>query len=219
MGLLKKAKDQYLQDDFYKKVMDAPKAFKNFEIADGFICLNLHDQMVWCMPDIQVGERHLQESIINQVHSLLAHLGARKTLSYLHEYVWWPVMVSDVTTFCASCTTCQQSKPANQKPYSLLNSLPVPARAHRCQLCWATARIKGQRWHLRLVFQSPVATDEKNQQPNWTATDLDRTTVARPGGHVIRLVVVAVTQAKVKDWLQPVATSLLCNQFKLSRKI
>lgn len=111
MGLLKKAKDQYSQDDFYKKVMDAPKAFKNFEIVDGFIRLNLHDRTVWCVPDIQVGERRLQESIIDQAHSLLAHLGARKTLSYLREYVWRPAMVSDVTTFCASCTTCQRSKP------------------------------------------------------------------------------------------------------------
>ena len=71
----------------------------------------------------------------------------------------------------------------------------------------------------RLVFRSPVATDEKNRQPNWTATDLDRTAVARPGGRVIRSVAVAVTQAKLKDRLQPVATGLLCNQFKLSRKI
>ena len=70
-----------------------------------------------------------------------------------------------------------------------------------------------------LVFQSPVATDEKNRQPNWTTTDLDRTAVAHPGGRVIRSVAVVVTQAKVKDRLQPVATSLLCNQFKLSRKI
>ena len=37
-------------------------------------------------------------------------------------------MVSDVTAFCASCTTCQQSKPPNQKPYGLLNPLPVPAK-------------------------------------------------------------------------------------------
>ena len=55
-----------------------------------------------------------------------------------------------------------------------------------------------------LVFRSPVATDETNRQPNWTATDLDRTAVAHPGGHVIRLVAVAVTQAKLKDRLQPV---------------
>ena len=37
-------------------------------------------------------------------------------------------MVSNVTAFCASCTTCQRSKPPNQKPYGLLNPLPVPAK-------------------------------------------------------------------------------------------
>ena len=98
MGLLKEAKDQYSRDSFYKRMMDAPKAFKNFKVADGFIRLNLHDRTVWCVPDIRVGDRRLQESIIDQAHLLLAHLGARKTLSYLREYVWWPMMVTDVPT-------------------------------------------------------------------------------------------------------------------------
>ena len=80
MGLLKEARDQYSRDSFYKRVMDASKAFKNFEVADGFIHLNLHDRTVWCVPDIRVGERRLQESIIDQAHSLLAHLGSQKTL-------------------------------------------------------------------------------------------------------------------------------------------
>ena len=35
-------------------------------------------------------------------------------------------MVHDVNAFCISCTTCQRSKPPNQKPYGLLNPLPVP---------------------------------------------------------------------------------------------
>ena len=69
----------------------------------------------------------LHKMIIDQVHSLLAHLGSKKTLSYLREYVWWDTMVHDVATFCASCTTCQCSKLPNQKPYGLLNLLSVPS--------------------------------------------------------------------------------------------
>ena len=126
--LLRKAKDQYSKDPFYKQILDSPKAFKNFELVDGFIQLHLHNHTVFCVPNIRVGDRRLQEAVIDQAHSLLAHLGARKTLSYLHEYVWWNSMVSDVTAFCASCTTCQRSKPPNQKPYGLLNPLPVPAK-------------------------------------------------------------------------------------------
>ena len=36
-------------------------------------------------------------------------------------------MVHDVATFCTSCTTCQWSKPLNQKPYGLLNPLSIPS--------------------------------------------------------------------------------------------
>ena len=35
-------------------------------------------------------------------------------------------MAKDVEAFCASCKTCQQSKPVTQKPYGLLNPLKVP---------------------------------------------------------------------------------------------
>jgi len=71
--------------------------------------------------------RRLQEMIVDQAHSLLAHLGAYKTLLYLREFVWWRFMAKDVEVFCASCKTCQQSKPSMQKPYGLLNPLSVPA--------------------------------------------------------------------------------------------
>ena len=57
---------------------------------------------------------------------------------------------------------------------------------------------------LGVVFQSPVATRQKNWQPNWTATNLDQTLVAGPGGCVIHLVAVALAQEKIKNRLQPV---------------
>ena len=37
-------------------------------------------------------------------------------------------MVADTKAFCESCTTCRRSKPSNQKPYGLLNPLPVPSQ-------------------------------------------------------------------------------------------
>ena len=36
-------------------------------------------------------------------------------------------MVNDVQKFCDSCITCKQTKPNNQKPYGLLNPLPIPS--------------------------------------------------------------------------------------------
>jgi len=90
------------------------------------IRLRLYNCIVICVPNIKVGNRRLQEMIVDQAHSMLAHLGAYKTLSYLREFVWWRFMVKDVEAFCASCKTCQQSKPLMQKPYGLLNPLSIP---------------------------------------------------------------------------------------------
>lgn len=57
---------------------------------------------------------------------LLAHLGAAKTVDYLRTQVWWKDLVSDTKAYCKTCDTCKKSKPSNQKPYGLLNPLPVP---------------------------------------------------------------------------------------------
>src|SRR5262245_34458123 len=51
-----------------------------------------------------------------------------KTLVYLRNHVWWKHMSNDVHKYCESCIVCRRSKPNNQKPYGLLNPLPVPVR-------------------------------------------------------------------------------------------
>ena len=50
------------------------------------------------------------------------------TLDYLRDHVWWKDLVSDTKAFCETCATCKRSKPSNQKPYGLLNPLPVPSQ-------------------------------------------------------------------------------------------
>jgi hypothetical protein len=71
--LLGEIKDQYHRDPFFKKVLDAPKEFRNFVLKDGIMRVKLHDRTTICIPDIKVGDRRLQETIISQAHSLLAH--------------------------------------------------------------------------------------------------------------------------------------------------
>ena len=67
-----------------------------------------------------------REIIISEAHSMLAHLGAHKTLDYLQDHVWWKDMVSDTKAFCETCQTCRRSKLSNQEPYGLLNWLAIP---------------------------------------------------------------------------------------------
>src|SRR5262245_58477619 len=81
-----------------------------------------------CVPRVTIEGRSTQEIMIAHAHSLLAHLGSSKTLAYLRDYVWWKTMVADTQKFCDSCITCKRSKPNNQRPYGLLNPLPVPVQ-------------------------------------------------------------------------------------------
>ncbi|EJC97404.1 ribonuclease H-like protein, partial [Fomitiporia mediterranea MF3/22] len=77
---------------------------------------------------ILIHNRNAREIVIEHAHSILAHLGLQKTLSYLREQVWWKDMIIDINSYCNSCHTCKISKPNNQKPFGLLHLLSVPNR-------------------------------------------------------------------------------------------
>jgi hypothetical protein len=125
---LNEVRNQYHLDPFFQTVLDSPKQYRNFSVADGIVRIRLNDRTLVCIPDVKIDGRRLQESIISQAHALLAHLGAQKTLTYLRDRVWWKTMVRDVHAFCETCVTCQTSKSQNQRPYGLLSPLPVPSR-------------------------------------------------------------------------------------------
>jgi len=126
--LIRGMKHKYNQDPFFKGILDSPSDYRNFELSDGLIRIRLRDRTLLCIPNLMIKGRNAREIVISQAHSLLAHLGAQKTLTYLRDHVWWKSMVMDVNTYCASCMTCKRSKPSNQKPYGLLNPLPIPSR-------------------------------------------------------------------------------------------
>ncbi|THU77147.1 hypothetical protein K435DRAFT_703038 [Dendrothele bispora CBS 962.96] len=95
IDLLAQIKNKYDQDPFYKKIVEAPKDFKNFEYTDGLVYQRLSDSTkVLCIPRILVNGRSSVEIVISEAHSLLAHLGPSKTLTYLREQVWWKDMVT-----------------------------------------------------------------------------------------------------------------------------
>jgi hypothetical protein len=119
-------KGKYSDDKFFKLILEDRSQFKNFVIEDDVIYLKESGMTLLCIPDCVIGRRSVRELIIDRAHSILAHLGATKTIAYLRSSVWWKTMVPDVRTFCDSCPTCRWSKPSNQKPYGLLNPLPVP---------------------------------------------------------------------------------------------
>ena len=73
-----------------------------------------------------VGTRKIREVLISNAHTLIAHLGFEKTLSYLKDNVWWPDIVKDTMDFCRSCTTCERAKASNSRPMCLLKTVDIP---------------------------------------------------------------------------------------------
>ncbi|OBZ66142.1 Transposon Ty3-I Gag-Pol polyprotein [Grifola frondosa] len=117
----------YNVDPFFSKILEAPKQFKNFWVEDGLVFLKEQHRKLLCVPNVVRDTRSIREIIISHGHSLLAHLGAYKTLGLLKDHVWWKSMASDVQKYCDTCKTCKRSKPSNQKPYGLLNPLSMPS--------------------------------------------------------------------------------------------
>jgi hypothetical protein len=115
-------------DPLFRDILEHPKQYRNFEEKDGLLFMNARDNLLLCIPRAFIKERSIREIVISEAHSLLAHLGAAKTLAYLRDNVWWKEMVADIISFCESCTTCKRSKPSNQKPYGLLNPLDIPGK-------------------------------------------------------------------------------------------
>ncbi|TFY69679.1 hypothetical protein EVJ58_g270 [Rhodofomes roseus] len=125
VDLAAEVRNRYQEDPFFDDILRNPKHFKNFSIQDGLIFLKDNSTERMCLPNVTSNGRSVREIAIRHAHSLLAHLGATKTLGYLRDQVWWKTMGQDVQKYCDTCMTCKRSKPSNQKPYGLLNPLPV----------------------------------------------------------------------------------------------
>ena len=127
VDLLTELCGKYGADPDFRGILAKPNDYRNFEVCDGLVFLKKPEHRVLCIPKVLVQGRSARELVISEAHSMLAHLGASKTLDYLRDHVWWKDMVSDVKAYCETCHTCKISKPSNQKPYGLLNPLSVPS--------------------------------------------------------------------------------------------
>ena len=127
LDLLKEIRGKFDSDPTFQPIIAKPKEFRNFEVDGQLVYLKKQGKRVLCIPKMLIQGRSAHEIVISEAHSLLAHLGASKTLDYLRDHCWWKNMVSDVQAFCETCQTCKTSKPSNQKPYGLLNPLSVPS--------------------------------------------------------------------------------------------
>ncbi|CAG7852966.1 Transposon Ty3-I Gag-Pol polyprotein AltName: Full=Gag3-Pol3; AltName: Full=Transposon Ty3-2 TYA-TYB polyprotein; Contains: RecName: Full=Capsid protein; Short=CA; AltName: Full=p24; Contains: RecName: Full=Spacer peptide p3; Contains: RecName: Full=Nucleocapsid protein p11; Short=NC; Contains: RecName: Full=Ty3 protease; Short=PR; AltName: Full=p16; Contains: RecName: Full=Spacer peptide J; Contains: RecName: Full=Reverse transcriptase/ribonuclease H; Short=RT; Short=RT-RH; AltName: Full=p55; Contains: Re len=120
---------RYSDDSFFAPIAENPVGYNHFMLDDGLLYHKTDGKRVLCIPDVEIEGRKVREILITHAHSILAHLGAEKTLSYLRENVWWKGMSKDISEYCSSCTTCAHSKAVPTQPFGLLKTLEVPKRA------------------------------------------------------------------------------------------
>ncbi|TFK59550.1 hypothetical protein BDN72DRAFT_780570, partial [Pluteus cervinus] len=89
IDLKKELRGRYKEDSFFKKIVDSPRDFKNFTVEDGLVYLNDSEGKRLGVPNVLIGKRSVREIAISEAHTILAHLGSRKTLSYLRDHLWW----------------------------------------------------------------------------------------------------------------------------------
>ena len=96
----------------------------NFVVKDGLIYFTSEGTETVMIPNITVNGQNVRVLLIGQGHSILAHLGTEKTVTYLRDQVWWKDMARDIETYCRLCHTCATSKPASGKPHGKLKTMP-----------------------------------------------------------------------------------------------
>ena len=89
IDVLKELRGSYQNDSVFKSIIERPKDFRNFEIIDDLVYLKESGKSLLCIPKMSIKGRNIHEIIISEAHSMLAHLGANKTLNYLRDHVWW----------------------------------------------------------------------------------------------------------------------------------
>jgi hypothetical protein len=117
-------KQQLAADEEFQKfltqVKTNPREFSYFECKNGLMFVKGKLFIPASSP--------LKNTLLEEFHvyTIGGHRGIHRTFGRLQENVFWYGMRKDLTQFVKSCSTCQQTKPANHSTYGLLQPLSVP---------------------------------------------------------------------------------------------
>ncbi|KAF9474798.1 hypothetical protein BDN70DRAFT_776526, partial [Pholiota conissans] len=91
VDVLAEIKGRYSEDVLFSPIVSKPKEHKAFRYDDEARLLYMAEKgkQLLCIPNVKVEGRAVREIVISEAHTLLAHLGFRKTYDYLREFVWW----------------------------------------------------------------------------------------------------------------------------------
>lgn len=82
LQFLAKLHGRYEQDAMFRPIIAKPSEFWNFKVDRQLVYLWKQGLRVHCIPKVEIQGRSTHEIVISEAHSMLAHLGANKTLDY-----------------------------------------------------------------------------------------------------------------------------------------
>jgi hypothetical protein len=126
VDLLKELTGKYISDPFYEKIIKKPNEFRNFVVENDLVYLKEKETKVLCIPKVIIRGRSAREIVISEAHSMLAHLGASKTLDYLRDQVWWKDMVSDTSHSVKLVWFANEASPTIRSLMGYLTHYPFP---------------------------------------------------------------------------------------------
>ncbi|GJS59005.1 ty3-gypsy retrotransposon protein [Tanacetum coccineum] len=102
------------------RITNEPNSLPGHHIHDGLVYV--HNRLL--IPQVP----SLRLKLLHEYHSttLGGHSGITATIRRLNSSFFWPHLKKDVTRFITECVTCQQTKYSTQKPYGMLQALPIP---------------------------------------------------------------------------------------------
>ena len=130
LDIIPLVKAGYATDRTLSKVLAHPAEHHAFQMKDGLLWYSPagRSDAVLCIPRATSHGRRLTEIVLDEAHTALGHLGARRTSDYVRRWYWWPDIGKEIAKFCSSCPTCQTTKSSRQPPLGLLHSMPIPTR-------------------------------------------------------------------------------------------
>ncbi|KAJ3561001.1 hypothetical protein NP233_g10470 [Leucocoprinus birnbaumii] len=88
IDILSAIHNQYHKDPLFRTIISSPKEHRNFRLDDGLLLINIQGLEQLCILNITINKHSIYEILISEAHSLLAHLGVKRTCDYLRDQVW-----------------------------------------------------------------------------------------------------------------------------------
>ena len=81
----------YREDSVLLRVLAKPEHYSTFKVRDNLMyTTNRGGEEVLCIPHTEFEGDTIITMVIVQAHQVLGHLGAQRTVDYIHRWYWWP---------------------------------------------------------------------------------------------------------------------------------